>query len=254
MEKALKPDYILSGVNLLRRKFEGFDIDILFNNINYELLYLRFFNLKRHSPGYNDKVLKIEKELNNIKNEIIEKGYVIPKGISKVFKASGWGDELIIKNDDGDVIDRIKTNKNKDGISIADFVGDDDYVGLSSVSIFVDIEVLEELKREKNLAKVYMISSVAIMMAEAFTEVLDWHIKKDMGVMVYDKPENLYKKRRIGIRYSPGYPGLDISVNKNIHKLLNALEIGSTITSSYMIDPESSVQSVVIHNPKAFYF
>ena len=238
MSKGLKPQYTLNNVNLSRRRFDDFDLRKLFENINYDMLYLRFFNLKK---SQSEKIEKTQRDILNIQQEIIEKKLIIPKGVMKIFKASSCGDFIIIKDDNNCEIETIETKRNSNNISISDFVSEDDYVGMLSVSVFLKEGVCAELSSKREYSKLYIINSLAIMMAEAFADVMHKMMMEDFGVS------------EIGKRYSPGYPSLDISMNKKIHTLLNAEEIGSSITETYMIDPESSVEALVIHNPKSFY-
>ncbi len=249
MEKNLKPDYKLKNPNLKRRKFEDFNIETILNNIDYNMLYFRFFNVKK---SQTDKILKLEEQISKIKKEIIENKLIIPKGISKIFKASSYLNFILIKNDDGIEIERIETKKNSKGNYLANFLGEDDYVGFTSVSIFLNEDKFDDLLSKKDFSKLYIINSLSIMAAEAFTEILYKQVNVDFGI---DNSLNLNSvfSNGSGKRFSPGYPSIDISANKKIYDLLNAKEIGSSITESFMIEPESSVQSIILHNPKSDY-
>ncbi|HOJ86157.1 MAG TPA: vitamin B12 dependent-methionine synthase activation domain-containing protein [Elusimicrobiales bacterium] len=249
MEKNLKPDYKLKNPNLTRRKFEDYDIEKIFEAINYDMLYFRFFNLKK---SQKDKLVKLENQISEIKKEIIEQKSIIPKGVSKVFKASSISNFIIIKDDEGNEIERIETKQNSKGICLADFIGEEDYVGFSSVSVFLNERVFENLLSNKDFSKLYIINSIAVMSAEAFCEILHKQVNVDFGI---DNSLNLNSvfSNGSGKRFSPGYPSIDISANKKIYDLLNAKEIGSSITESFMIEPESSVQSIILHNPKSDY-
>lgn len=249
MENKLKPDYKLQKPNLKRRKFDDFNLDDVFKSINYDMLYLRFFNLKKTQ---DEKMAKMQKDLSELKKEIIENKIIIPRGICKIFKASCFLNLIIIKNDDGQEIDRIETMKNSKGFFVSDYVGEDDYIGLTSVSVFIKDDTFQNLLGKKDFAKLYMINSLAIMSAEAFTEILHKQINVDFGIENLNDLNSFFSKIS-GKRYSPGYPVLDISANKKIYDLLNAKEIGSSITDSFMIEPESSVQSLILHNPKSEY-
>lgn len=230
-------------MELNRKKFDSFDLNILFDNIHYELLYLRFFNLKKTQL---EKLKKLEKEISELKKEIIENNYITAKGVYKIFKVLKENNFILILNENEKISDRIETIKNKNGVCIADFLAEVDYIGLISTSVFVNDIVFEKHTSSNDFSKLYIINSLAIMMAEALCEVLHYYLRKDFGIEENNDLKELYKKPKKGLRYSPGYPGLDISVNKNIYELLNAKELGSNITSSYMIEPESSVQAIAI--------
>jgi len=236
-------------MELNRKKFDSFDLNILFDNIHYDLLYLRFFNLKKTQL---EKLEKLEKEISELKKEIIENNYITAKGVYKIFKVLKENNFILILNENEKISDRIETIKNKNGVCIADFLAEVDYIGLISTSVFVN-DIVFEKHTSNDFSKLYIINSLAIMMAEALCEVLHYYLRKDFGIEENNDLKELYKKPKKGLRYSPGYPGLDISVNKNIYELLNAKELGSNITSSYMIEPESSVQAIAIFNNNAKY-
>ena len=229
-------------MELNRKKFDSFDLNILFDNIHYDMLYLRFFNLKKTQL---EKLKKLEKEISELKKEIIENNYITAKGVYKIFKVLKENNFILILNENEKISDRIETIKNKNGVCIADFLAEVDYIGLISTSVFVN-DIVFEKHTSNDFSKLYIINSLAIMMAEALCEVLHYYLRKDFGIEENNDLKELYKKPKKGLRYSPGYPGLDISVNKNIYELLNAKELGSNITSSYMIEPESSVQAIAI--------
>jgi len=233
-----------------RKKFENFDLNVLFENIHYDLLYLRFFNLKKNQT---DKLLKLEDEISSVKKEIIENNYINAKGVYKIFKVSKNDNFINVFDDKGNVVEKIETIRNKNGVCIADFLNEEDWVGFISTSVFVDENIYDKFIEKKDFSKLYIINSLSIMMAEAFIEVLHYYIRRDFGICENTDLKELYKKPKTGLRYSPGYPGLDISVNKKIYALLNAKELGSKITSSYMIEPESSVQALVLFSNNAKY-
>ena len=233
-----------------RKKFEDFDLKLLFENINYEMLYLRFFNLKR---SQTEKLIKLENEISQIKREIIENDYLKAKGIYKIFKVFKDDNIINVVDDFGKVVEKIKTIRNKDGLCICDFLDKEDYLGFAISSVFVDEKVYDKFIQSREFSKLYIINSIGIMMAESMIEILHYFIRKDFGIEETNDLKELYKKPKIGLRYSPGYPGLDISVNKKIYDLLGVSEIGTSITSSYMFEPESSVGAVIVFNKNAKY-
>ncbi|MGC8867340.1 MAG: vitamin B12 dependent-methionine synthase activation domain-containing protein [Elusimicrobiales bacterium] len=227
--------------------FNDFDLSILFENLNKDMLFLRFFGLRKLNI---EKSIKMEREFESIKKEIIERRYIIPKGIYGIYRVK-TSKKLLTLYSDAEY--KIPLEINEDGFSIADFLSEQDYVALTSASCFLNNDSLDFYVDLNDFKKRHIINSIDIMLAEAFTEVLHYLAAKNRGLKVCIEPKELYLHKNPGKRYSPGYPGLDISVNKTIHQILKAYEIGSSITESAMIEPESSVQSIIVFNDKAFY-
>lgn len=242
-----KPYKKISHVRCGRVLFSNFDIEVLFDNLQKDMLFLRFFGLKKNSPRFDE----VNYEFEEIKKEIVEKGYLTPKGVYGIYRVSSSKRLILVYTDKGVYDIPLETNSN--GVSIGDFLLDDDYVAFTSVSCFVNDDVVYGYIKHDDFKKLYMINSINIMLAEAFTEVLHYLAAKDMGIDVVCEMKELYLHKNPGRRYSPGYRGLDISVNRTIHEILGAYELGSKITESGMIEPESSVQCLIVFNDKAFY-
>jgi 5-methyltetrahydrofolate--homocysteine methyltransferase len=58
-----------------------------------------------------------------------------------------------------------------------------------------------------------------------------------------------------GSRYSFGYPACaNLADQKQLLALLNAEEIGITLSEEDQLDPEQSTSAIVVHHPQAKYF
>ena len=58
-----------------------------------------------------------------------------------------------------------------------------------------------------------------------------------------------------GSRYSFGYPACpNLADQKQLLALLNAAEIGLTLSEEDQLDPEQSTSAIVVHHPQAKYF
>ena len=58
-----------------------------------------------------------------------------------------------------------------------------------------------------------------------------------------------------GSRYSFGYPACpNLADQKQLLALLNADEIGLTLSEEDQLDPEQSTSAIVVHHPQAKYF
>lgn len=242
--KNLTPDFVPDCNDFNRHIIKDFDLNILFENIDYDLLYLRFFNLKKSQI---DKIKEMNNEILKLKDEIIKEKYIKVNAIYQIFKSNSQDNEIILFDKDNREITRIKTNKTAKGLSLSNFIlplktGRKDLVALTVASSFINEENIYRLINKNEFKKLYMINSISIMLSQAMTEVLNDKIKEKLSII-----------NQKSISYSPGYPSIDISINKDIFDILKANEIGTNITQSFMLEPESSVQSIVLHNPKAFY-
>lgn len=244
----LKPTFKIKPNFIGRKVFHSFDIEKIIPNLNIDLLIIRFFRVFKSN---SEKYQQAKDDVNFILDELRAKRYILTKGVYGIFEVKSDKDYFVVKNDGKEYV--FPLQKDENGISISSFLNENDYVGFTSVSCFVDEDLVFKDISGDDFKKIFLVNSVNIMLAEAFTEVLHYMIIEDMGLENKNDMRELYKNKNLGRRYSPGYPGLDISLNKTIHELLNAKEIGSGITESYMIDPESSVQSIVIYNNKAFH-
>jgi 5-methyltetrahydrofolate--homocysteine methyltransferase len=58
-----------------------------------------------------------------------------------------------------------------------------------------------------------------------------------------------------GRRYSWGYPACpDQSEHEKVFRLLDAPQIGLSLSGGYAIEPEQSTLAIVAHHPQAIYF
>jgi 5-methyltetrahydrofolate--homocysteine methyltransferase len=247
-KKDFTPDDIPQVNSFDKKIFKNFSTDMLFENLDYDMLFLRFFNLKKSQP---DKITDMNKRIMDMKDEIKNDGYVEARGIYQIFKAGADESGINIYDEKEIFLKQIHLTS-RHGISINDFVMKDnnlrkDIIAFTLCSTFINQEKIKKILDDKE--KVYIIKSISIMLAEAMTDVLHYFIRRDMNIA----EKELDRKKFRGIRYSPGYPAIDISVNKDIFELLGGNDIGTDITESFMFEPESSVASLVLHNPKAFH-
>ena len=102
-----------------------------------------------------------------------------------------------------------------------------------------------------------MIKAITDRLAEAFAEYMHDRVRKDLWGY---QPEVLSNKDMIdekyqGIRPAPGYPACpEHSVKKDIFSLLQADDIGMTLTESMAMSPASSVSGFYFAHPDAKYF
>ena len=147
---------------------------------------------------------------------------------------------------------------------LADFVapkdsGVVDYIGMFAVTAGLGIE--KNLKRFEDAHDDFnsiMLKSLADRLAEAFAEYLHERVRTDLwGYAPQEKLSNeaLIKEEYQGIRPAPGYPACpDHTVKSDMFKIMQATEIGMSLTDSYAMSPAAAVSGYYFAHPDAKYF
>jgi 5-methyltetrahydrofolate--homocysteine methyltransferase len=147
---------------------------------------------------------------------------------------------------------------------LADFIapkesGVADYIGLFAVTGGLGIEKHEQrFLAAHDDYNAIMLKSLADRLAEAFAEYLHERVRKDLWGYVPDEQlskEALIKEEYRGIRPAPGYPACpDHTVKADMFKLLQAEEIGMTLTDSFAMTPGAAVSGFYFAHPASKYF
>jgi 5-methyltetrahydrofolate--homocysteine methyltransferase len=134
-----------------------------------------------------------------------------------------------------------------------------DYIGLFAVTAGIGLE-----QREKELASrhddygVIMLKALADRLAEALAELMHERVRRDLwGYAAAERlgPEQLVAEQYQGIRPAPGYPACpEHSVKRRMFEVLDAQQIGMTVTENFAMLPASSVSGFYIAHPQARYF
>ena len=147
---------------------------------------------------------------------------------------------------------------------LADFIapkdsGVVDYIGMFAVTAGLGIE--KHLKRFEDAHDDFnaiLLKSLADRLAEAFAEYLHERVRKDLWGYASDENlsnEALIKEEYKGIRPAPGYPACpDHTVKANMFAVMQATEIGISLTDSYAMNPAAAVSGYYFAHPEAKYF
>jgi 5-methyltetrahydrofolate--homocysteine methyltransferase len=150
----------------------------------------------------------------------------------------------------------------KPNFSLADFVapletGLPDHVGAFAVTAGIGAaELAEAFEREHDDYSAIMVRALADRLAEAFAELLHQRVRREWG---YDDEArsnaDLIDERYRGIRPAFGYPACpDHSEKRRLFDLLQAEEVGISLTESYAMMPAASVSGIYLAHPAARYF
>lgn len=150
-------------------------------------------------------------------------------------------------------------------LCLSDFIapldsGRTDYLGAFALTAGLGIDkMLKEFKQALDDYQGIMIKALADRLAEAFTELIHWKIRKELWA--YDPDENLslddmLLEKYKGIRPAHGYPACpDHSEKETLFRLLDAEKVtGITLTESFSMLPAASVSGLIFANSKSKYF
>jgi 5-methyltetrahydrofolate--homocysteine methyltransferase len=147
---------------------------------------------------------------------------------------------------------------------LSDFIapqssGITDYIGMFAVTAGLGIEKHE--KRFEDAHDDYssiMLKALADRLAEAFAEYLHERVRKDLWGYASDEAlssEALIAEQYKGIRPAPGYPACpEHTVKTDMFRILEAEDIGMSLTESYAMFPGASVSGFYFGHPDSKYF
>ncbi len=188
-------------------------------------------------------------------NEADKNAWIKPTGRTGLFKCNRVGDALVIYDihDDEKEIARIdfeaiRSNGRSRPESLAHYFlpiesGKKDIIGLQiSTAGTCSAQTVETFQQHGDVESAHLLSGLANRVAEDLAGMLHSNLKNRTGA-----------GDSSGRRYSPGYPGLQIEANAVIYDLLNAGELGITLTDAGGFFPLSTTAAIVCFHPDAEY-
>jgi len=148
--------------------------------------------------------------------------------------------------------------------SLADFIapkdsGVADYIGMFAVTAGLGVDVKErQFEKDLDDYSAIMLKALADRLAEAFAEAMHARVRRDLWG--YANGENLSNDELIGEKYcgvrpAPGYPACpDHLVKRDMFDVLQADEIGMSVTESLAMLPAASVSGFYLAHPDSTYF
>jgi len=148
--------------------------------------------------------------------------------------------------------------------SLADFIapkdsGVADYIGMFAVTAGLGIDKKEkQFEADNDDYSAIMLKALADRFAEAFAEALHARVRRELwGYAAGETLDNaaMIEEKYQGIRPAPGYPACpDHLVKQDMFDVLQANEIGMTVTESLAMLPAASVSGFYIAHPESTYF
>ncbi|WP_313761162.1 methionine synthase [Caballeronia sp. GaOx3] len=148
--------------------------------------------------------------------------------------------------------------------SLADFIapkdsGVNDYIGLFAVTAGLGVDKKEQqFEADHDDYSAIMLKALADRFAEAFAEALHARVRRELwGYAANETLDNdaMIAEKYVGIRPAPGYPACpDHLVKRDMFEVLQAEEIGMSVTESLAMLPAASVSGFYIAHPDSTYF
>jgi 5-methyltetrahydrofolate--homocysteine methyltransferase len=183
-----------------------------------------------------------------------EQDYLHPRAVLGYFPCYSEGNEVVVL-DPGDretVLERLvfPRQPKHDRICLADFFrpkdsGELDVVALQAVTAGDEVtELLAKLEAEGEFAEQLFTHGIGVQTAEGMAEWLHAKVRSDFGIALDQ-----------GRRYSWGYPACpEQSEHEKVFRLLDAPQIGMSLSGGFAPEPEQSTLAIVAHHPQAVYF
>jgi 5-methyltetrahydrofolate--homocysteine methyltransferase len=229
------------------------DMDEVFHHLDTHVLF------KLHWGGRGVKGEEWEKLVREdfgprLRRMWDEQDYLDPKAVLGYFPCAADGNELVVfdPEDTSRELHRLvfPRQPRHDRICLADYYrpidsGELDVVALQAVTVGPEVtKVCERLEEEGEFAEQLFTHGIGVQSAEGIAEWLHSRVRADLGI----EPGQ-------GRRYSWGYPACpDQSEHTKVFDLLDAEQIGLSLSGGYAVEPEQSTVAIIAHHPQATYF
>ena len=266
-----------------RRHFRNVDLATLANYIDWGPFFQTWdlagpFPAILTDPVVGESASNVYREAQAMLKKIIDGRWLTANGVLAILPANSVNDDDIeiytdeTRSEIAFTYYGLRQQNEKpviDGVArpnqcLADFVapkssGITDYVGLFAVTSGIGIEKYE--KRFEEAHDDYssiMLKALADRFAEAFAEYLHERLRKELWAYASDEQLDtnaLIGEAYQGIRPAPGYPACpEHTVKADMFRILEAEDVGMSLTESYAMFPGASVSGFYFAHPESKYF
>ncbi len=238
--------------------------------LNERMLYQFHWGFRKDGRTLDEFKLWAHKELRPILQRLLEvaigQDILVPQAAYGFWKCAAEGNDVILFDEEGsrEVARFTFPRQAKEGgLCIADFFRDvsdneRDVIGLQAVTVGPRAsEVAREWFGENRYQDYLYLHGLSVEMAEAMAEYTHKRIRAELGFAGEEARdiEALLQQGYRGSRYSFGYPACpNLADQRQLLALLNAEEIGLSLTDEDQLDPEQSTSAIVVTHPQAKYF
>jgi 5-methyltetrahydrofolate--homocysteine methyltransferase len=229
------------------------DLDEVFPHLDLHVLFKLHWGGKGVKGEAWDKLLA-EDFHPRLKRMWAEQDWLRPRALLGYFPCNADGNELVVF--DPEDLERELTRlvfprqPKHDRICVADFYrpldsGERDVVALQVVTAGSEVtELMARLEADGEFAEQLFVHGLGVQVAEGMAEWLHSEVRNSLGIEAAQ-----------GRRWSWGYPACpDQSEHVKVFDLLDAAQIGVSLSDGYAVDPEQSTVAIVSHHPQAVYF
>ncbi|CAD6543696.1 Methionine synthase [Paraburkholderia metrosideri] len=266
-----------------RRVFRNFDLSDLANYIDWGPFFQTWDLAGPYPAILNDEIVgesarRVFSDGKSMLSRLIQGRWLQANGVIALLPANTVNDDDIEIYTDESRSEVALTWRNLrqqsvrpvvDGVmrpnrSLADFIapkesGVADYIGMFAVTAGLGVDVKEkQFEKDHDDYSAIMLKALADRFAEAFAEAMHARVRRDLWG--YANAENLSNDDLIaekyhGIRPAPGYPACpDHLVKRDMFDVLQANEIGMSVTESLAMLPAASVSGFYLAHPDSTYF
>src|SRR5216684_2735019 len=238
--------------------------------LNERMLYQFHWGFRKDGRTLDAFKAWAHKELRPILQRLLDtalqQNILVPQAAYGYWKCAAEGNDLILFAEDGksEVARFSLPRQNKEGgLCIADFFRDvtqneRDVIGLQVVTMGPRAsDVAREWFADNRYQDYLYLHGLSVEMAEAMAEYLHKRIRAELGFAGDEARdiEALLQQGYRGSRYSFGYPACpNLADQRQLLALLNAEEIGVSLTEEDQLEPEQSTSAIVVTHPQAKYF
>ena len=243
-------------------------VETLWPYINRQMLYGHHLglkgNIKKLFETNDPKALKLDRQIQEIKQKIITNNRCTPKGIYQFFKVRKDNNTMIILDEtETKTLQEFTFPRQVDGYQfcLTDFIHPSEVDTLCFFVVTSGQDILDyakQLKENEEFLASHICNAIGLELAEGFAEYMHQHIRATWGFP--DNPawtnEDLFKLKYQGKRYSFGYPACpDLGYQRLLWDILHPNKhIDVDLCDDFMMTPDGSVSALVLHHPEATYF
>jgi 5-methyltetrahydrofolate--homocysteine methyltransferase len=202
-------------------------------------------------------------------SRIIKENWLSARAVFGLYPAKADNEDIIIYSDESRTTEltrwvglrqQHKQPQGRYNMALADFIGDNDYVGAFAVTAGHRIEErIAEFEAAHDDYSAIMLKALADRLAEAAAEWLHLEIRTQYWGYAKGEAftnEELIAEKYKGIRPAPGYPACpDHTAKRELFALLDATaNAGMALTESCAMTPAAAVSGFIIGHPASSYF
>ncbi|MFN7917758.1 MAG: methionine synthase [Vicinamibacterales bacterium] len=229
----------------------------------------RFPAILNH-PEYGTAARELYDNAQALLDRIMRERLLTARGVYGFWPAASEGDDIVVFADEQRTGERLRFNMlrqqeiiadGRPNLSLADFIADrnapvHDHIGAFAVTAGLGADDLARaFEAERDDYNAILVKALADRFAEAFAAYLHARSRAEWGILEQTSPEDLLHEKHRGIRPAFGYPACpDHSEKFKLFDLLEAGEVGITLTEHAAMSPAASVSGLYFAHPQAKYF